>query len=72
MTCEAKYILEKNIGANTKISGIVGQLLYRQTKCRTIVSELPVEPAIRDSSLGIWITAPLIVKIAEDSLPTHR
>lgn len=64
--------MAKIFGVNTKISGIVGQLLYRQTKCRTIVSELPVEPAIRDASLGRWITAQLIVQIAEDSLPTHR
>ena len=32
--------------ANTKISGKVGQLLYRQTRTGTVISELPVKPAI--------------------------
>ena len=36
----------KIFGANTKISGKVGQLLYRQTRTGTIISELPVKPAI--------------------------
>ena len=38
--------MAKIFGVNTKISGKVGQLLYRQTKRGTIVSELPVKPAI--------------------------
>lgn len=36
----------KIFGANTKISGKVGQLLYRQTRTGTVISELPVKPAI--------------------------
>lgn len=36
----------KIFGANTKISGKVGQLLYRQTCTGTVISELPVKPAI--------------------------
>lgn len=36
----------KIFGANTKISGKVGQLLYRQTRMGTVISELPVKPAI--------------------------
>lgn len=38
--------MAKIFGVNTKISGKVGQLLYRQTKRGTVVSELPVKPAI--------------------------
>ncbi|MBQ9546468.1 MAG: hypothetical protein IJU90_04190, partial [Bacteroidales bacterium] len=34
----------KIFGANTKISGKVGQLLYRQTRTGTVISELPVKP----------------------------
>ena len=37
--------MAKIFGVNTKISGKVGQLLYRQTKHGTVVSELPVKPA---------------------------
>ena len=37
--------MAKIYGVNTKISGKVGQLLYRQTKKGTIVSELPINPA---------------------------
>ena len=37
--------MAKIFGVNTKISGKVGQLLYRQTKAGTIVSELPMKPA---------------------------
>ena len=37
--------MAKIYGVNTKISGKVGQLLYRQTKKGTIVSELPMKPA---------------------------
>ena len=37
--------MAKIFGVNTKISGKVGQLLYRQTKKGTIVSELPIKPA---------------------------
>ena len=37
--------MAKIFGVNTKISGKVGQLLYRQTKAGTIVSELPLKPA---------------------------
>ena len=37
--------MAKIYGVNTKISGKVGQLLYRQTKKGTIVSELPIKPA---------------------------
>ena len=36
----------KIFGANTKISGKVGQLLYRQTRTGTVIIELPVKPAI--------------------------
>lgn len=36
----------KIFGANTKISGKVGPLLYRQTRTGTVISELPVKPAI--------------------------
>ena len=36
----------KIFGANTKISSKVGQLLYRQTRTGTVISELPVKPAI--------------------------
>ena len=36
----------KKFGANTKISVKVGQLLYRQTRTGTVISELPVKPAI--------------------------
>lgn len=36
----------KIFGANTKISGKVGQFLYRQTRTGTVISELPVKPAI--------------------------
>ena len=36
----------KIFGANTKISGKVGQLLYRQTRTGTVISELPVKPVI--------------------------
>ena len=36
----------KIFGTNTKISGKVGQLLYRQTRTGTVISELPVKPAI--------------------------
>lgn len=38
--------MAKIFGANTKISGKVGQLLYRQTRTGTVISELPVKPAI--------------------------
>ena len=38
--------MAKIFGVNTKISGKVGQLLYRQTKRGTIISELPVKPVI--------------------------
>ncbi|MBP9991346.1 MAG: hypothetical protein KBT45_07990 [Bacteroidales bacterium] len=38
--------MAKIFGINTKISGKVGQLLYRQTKKGTVVSELPTKPAI--------------------------
>ena len=38
--------MAKIFGANTKISGKVGQLLYRQTRTDTVISELPVKPAI--------------------------
>lgn len=34
----------KIFGANTKISGKVGKLLYRQTRTGTVISELPVKP----------------------------
>lgn len=37
--------MAKIFGVNTKISGKVGQLLYRQTKLGTVVSELPMKPA---------------------------
>lgn len=37
--------MAKIFGVNTKISGKVGQLLYRQTKRGTVVSELPVKPS---------------------------
>ena len=37
--------MAKIFGENTKISGKVGQLLYRQTKAGTIVSELPMKPS---------------------------
>ena len=37
--------MAKIYGVNTKISGKVGQFLYRQTKKGTIVSELPMKPA---------------------------
>ena len=37
--------MAKIFGVNTKISGKVGQLLYRQTKSGTVVSELPIKPA---------------------------
>ena len=36
--------MAKIFGVNTKISGKEGQLLYRQTKAGTIVSEAPVKP----------------------------
>ncbi|MBP9990150.1 MAG: hypothetical protein KBT45_01805 [Bacteroidales bacterium] len=36
--------MAKISGANTRISGRVGQLLYRQTKRGTIISELPAKP----------------------------
>ena len=36
--------MAKIFGANTKISGKVGQLLYRQTRTGTVISELPVKP----------------------------
>ena len=42
---ERKNIMAKIFGVNTKISGKVGQLLYRQTKLGTVVSELPMKPA---------------------------
>ena len=38
--------MAKIFGVNTKISGKVGQLLYRQTRTGTVVSELPVKPVI--------------------------
>ena len=38
--------MAKIFGVNTKISGKVGQLLYRQTRTGTVISELPVKPAI--------------------------
>ncbi|MBO4588809.1 MAG: hypothetical protein J5711_07950 [Bacteroidales bacterium] len=38
--------MAKLFGINTKISGKVGQYLYRQTRRGTIVSELPVKPNI--------------------------
>lgn len=37
--------MAKIYGVNTRISGKVGQMLYRQTKTGTVVSELPVKPA---------------------------
>lgn len=37
--------MAKIYGANTKISGKVGQLLYRQTKHGTVISEAPIKPA---------------------------
>lgn len=37
--------MAKIYGANTKISGKVGQLLYRQTKHGTVISEVPIKPA---------------------------
>lgn len=37
--------MAKIFGVNTRISGKVGQMLYRQTKTGTVVSELPVKPA---------------------------
>ena len=37
--------MAKIFGVNTKISGKVGQLLYRQTKIGTVVSELPTKPS---------------------------
>lgn len=37
--------MAKIYGANTKISGKVGQFLYRQTKHGTVISEAPIKPA---------------------------
>lgn len=37
--------MAKIFGVNTRISGKVGQMLYRQTKTGTVVSELPVKPS---------------------------
>ena len=37
--------MAKIFGVNTRISGKVGQMLYRQTKTGTVVSGLPVKPA---------------------------
>ena len=42
--------MAKIFGVNTKISGKVGQLLYRQTRTGTVVSELPVKPVIPSRS----------------------
>ena len=42
---ERKNIMAKIFGVNTRISGKVGQMLYRQTKTGTVVSGLPVKPA---------------------------
>ena len=36
----------KIFGVNTKISGKVGQYLYRQTRRGTVISEVPVKPVI--------------------------
>ena len=38
--------MAKLFGINTKISGKVGQYLYRQTRRGTVVSELPVKPVV--------------------------
>ena len=38
--------MAKIFGVNTKISGKVGQFLYRQTKTGTVISELPVKPVV--------------------------
>lgn len=37
--------MAKIYGVNTKISGKVGQFLYRQTKHGTVISEAPIKPA---------------------------
>lgn len=37
--------MAKIFGVNTRISGKVGQMLYRQTKTGTVVSELPAKPS---------------------------
>ena len=35
----------KLFGVNTRISGKVGQYIFRQTKTGTVVSEAPVKPS---------------------------
>ena len=53
----------KIFGANTKISGKVGQLLYRQTRTGTFISELPVKPVTprRSTIMGGCAALPLII-----------